>query len=218
VKSETPQEAEARIQAAFAKGGVPAEISRPADPDEMAKAHAAAVRALGGGATLSRAETFLAEHSALEQLLRGNLERVKKHTVAERIIRYELAEVLKRLGRLTEAAELAPKRKHLYARLAEAIEKADDIDCECEDYVLEVAHPTQPDVFPVKKKLFPRYEIVDTIYSYKHETIVALTQCLRCHDWNARATLPPLMAERAALAANFPKPGTGSDYDVLPDA
>lgn len=216
--SETPKQRDARIAAALAAGGVPEEITRPVEPDEVAKAHADAVRRLGSGATRSRTEVFLSEQSAQEEMLRGQLATMRTRTVAYGLKKTELAEVLKRLGRLDEAAQLAPKRRKIYERLAEAIEKGDDVDCTCEDYVFPVAHPTQPDVYPIKQKLMPRYETVDTIYSYKYETIVALTQCLRCGDWNARATLPPLMQERATLAGLYPGAGVGSDYDTLPDA
>lgn len=218
MKNETPLDRDRRIRMAQEREGVPAEIRRPVEPDEVAKAHAEAVKRLGPGASLNPTEQFIAVWSANEDSIRSQLVRARSKSSAARALRYQLAEVLRKLGRLDEAIELAPKRRAELERLKEALEKADDVDCTCEDYILPVKHPTQPDAYPVKNKRFPRYEIVDSIYSYHHEAVVTLTQCLRCGDWNARATLPSLLAERLSLAAQHPGKNTGSDYDVLPDA
>jgi hypothetical protein len=208
--SETQERAD-RIAKALRTGGVPAEIRRPGTDEEMQAARVEAIRRLGPLAQLGPTArhlnywTTMAEHLRI-QIADGGGDG----------IRLELSDALVQLGRLQEAADVAPERREMILRLADSLAKADDDFCDCEDYVVEVAHPTQTGL--VRRKLMPRYVIDGRVYSLKHEALVWVTRCLRCGDTNATADPEPMLTNRIAARGEWAGPNVGSDYDILPDA
>lgn len=203
------QERADRIARALRAGGVPEEIRRPATDEEMAEARVDAIRRLGPAASLGMTERHLVYWTAVVENLQLHL-----HEGDGR--RLELATALIQLGRLQEARTVAPEREAMILRLADALARADDEFCGCEDFIVEVAHPTQPHL--VKRKLMPRYVIEGRLYSERHQALVWLTRCLRCGDPNATAAPEAMLTDRLAMPARYPGANSGSDYDILPDA
>lgn len=218
---ETPEEREERISRMAAIGGLPKLITEPVTPDEVAaaKAKGAVKRAmeLGIGATKSATELYLSYWGTEELNIRAflALDCVAPEQAEEAKIR--LAEVMIRLGRLAEARELDPSREGYIRKLQSALDAPDYGDCECEEYVCEVPHPTDVNIAP-KRKIFPKWQPVDQIFHPTHETLVNVYQCLRCEILNARPTAPAHAAKRQQLAADFPAENQGSDWHALPDA
>lgn len=137
-------------------------------------------------AHLTDAERLVSRGALLEQAARGNLAAGSPDAMAQ------LAEALAMQGRYGEAAEHHPdpETANYYRRIVDAIERDDDERCGCADTETE------------ELTITPRFN-AKTIYSQKHRNAVALIQCVKCGDLNARLPKNRLLLNQSAMSTNI---------------
>lgn len=194
-------------------GGVPALLSEPITDEEIRAAEERRNQ-LMGRVRLSAAE--------VDQLSAMNNEVVARQAIAD--IKAQLATAegwdrkvliarrdsyldmlfksLRAQGRYREAAFVDPDRA---AETIANLEKADDVECDCEDE-------------RVDNLVIPRYEIVHRdVESPYHDSKVFVIRCRFCGDTNATPILPHALAVLDAARHNpdYYPDGRGADQDVL---
>lgn len=121
---------------------------------------------------------------------------------------YDLSVALRNQGRIREAIEVAPDHEG-HRKGLEALERADDEFCDCQDSIVDIQG---------RRKILPRYRLVDEIYHPTKRAIVFLWQCQLCKFMNATPQMAPGMA-RFMSFRNRPKGARPvPDIEVLEDA